>query len=414
MIDRSTQNVAREGRILVVNDNVAICELMVDLLGISHYDCRGANSSREALSLIESGEEFDLILADLRMPDLDGVDLLEHTKDKYPDLPVVMVTPNITVALDAIRNGAYDYVLRPCFPEEMFHAVRRAFENRRLKLVFRAFSAQTANAFYKTLPFPIAIVYRKVANAPNSTQRFSLLIELFEVVIRFIVLVQVADHLNGSQQAEVLAKIPELSKLSKPALGDWVKLFRSLSQFQTASAFLKEVKLLKVNEYQKTIDAFVNLRNESFKGHGATLTEAEYEQKFQEHAPSIYELIGKMSFLANYRLVKAASMEKDGDYYRIFVQTLMGDNPVFETQIIPSRIPLETRKVLYLNANLDPLVLDPYMILEPCTECHRTELLLLDKFSEKKVTYLGYESGHKPPYAYVGKLPLALREVASR
>jgi len=284
------------------------------------------------------------------------------------------------------------------------------FELEAARNKFRAFSAETDKAFFQTLPFPIAIVYRKVANAANDTQRFSLLIELFEVVIRFIALVQVADLLGGSQQMEALAKIPELSKLSKPSLGNWVNLFRSLSQFQTASAFLKEVKMLKVNEYRKTIDEFVSLRNESFKGHGATLTEAEYELKYQEHAPSIDELVSKMSFLASYRLVKTGSMEKDGNYYRISVQSLMGDNPVFETETISSRIPFDTHKVLYLNASLDALVLDPFMILEPCTECHRPELLLFDKFSAKKITYLGYESGHKPTYANVGKLPLALRE----
>lgn len=278
---------------------------------------------------------------------------------------------------------------------------------------FRSFSVETDKAFYQTLPFPIAIVYRKVANAPNNTQRFSFLIELFEVLIRFIVLVQVADYLTGSQQAEVLVKLPELSKLSKPSLGTWVNLFRSLSQFETANPFLKEVKGLKVNEYHKTVEKFVSLRNESFKGHGATLSESEYELKFQEHAPSIYELIGKMSFLANYRLVKTGSMDKDGDYYQISAQTLMGDNPVFETQVLSSRAPFDTQKVLYLNASLDPLVLDPFVILEPCTECHRPELLLLDKFSEKKITYLGYESGHKPSYPTVSKLPLALREAAS-
>lgn len=288
------------------------------------------------------------------------------------------------------------------------------FELEAARNKFRAFSAQTDKAFYQTLPFPIAIMYRKVANAPNNTQRFSLLIELFEVVIRFIVLVEVADHLSGSQQAELLTKIPELSKLAKPSLGIWVSLFRSLSQFQTDSGFLKEIEMLKVTEYQRTMDEFVKLRNESFKGHGATLTEAEYEVKFQEYAPSIYELIGKLGFLANYRLVKPGSMKKEGDYFRISAQVLMGDNPVFETQIISSRIPLEADKVLYLSASLDPLVLDPFVILEPCTECHRPELLLLDKFSEKKITYLGYESGHKPPYANVGKLPLALREAASR
>jgi hypothetical protein len=196
-------------------------------------------------------------------------------------------------------------------------------------------------------------------------------------------------------------------------LGVWVNLFRSLAQFKLESPFLKEVKMLKVNEYQKTITEFVNVRNESFKGHGATLTEAEYEVKCQEHSPSIYELVSKMSFLANYRLVKTGSMEKDGGFYRISTQTLVGDNPVFETEMISSRTPFDTHKVLYLNSSLDALVLDPFVILEPCTECHRPELLMFDKFSEKKITYLGYESGHKPSYANVGKLPLVLREAVA-
>jgi hypothetical protein len=188
-----------------------------------------------------------------------------------------------------------------------------------------------------------------------------------------------------------------------------------LSQFANDTVpFLKEIKTLKVNEYQKTIEAFVHLRNESFKGHGATLTEAEYEQKFLEHAPSIYDLVAKMAFLANYRLVKTGAMDKDGDFYRISARVLMGDNPVFETQVISSRTPMDTQKVLYLNAALEPLVLDPYIILEPCTQCQRPELLLLDKFSDKKITYLGYETGHKPAYTNVAKLPLALRETGSK
>lgn len=286
------------------------------------------------------------------------------------------------------------------------------FELEMARNKFRAFSTQTDKSFYQTLPFPIAIVYRKVANAENNTQRFSLLIELFEVVIRFVVLVQVADHLSSLQKAEVLTKIPDLSKLDKPSLGIWVSLFRSLSQFQTDSSFLKEIRMLKVTEYRRTMDELVRLRNESFKGHGATLTEGEYEVKFQEYAPSIYELVGKLGFLASYRLVKAGSMKKDGDYFRISTQVLMGDNPVFETQVISSRTPVDADKVLYLNASLDPLVLDPFVILETCTECHRPELLLLDKFSGKKITYLGYESGHKPSYANIDKLPLVLREAA--
>jgi hypothetical protein len=86
-------------------------------------------------------------------------------------------------------------------------------------------------------------------------------------------------------------------------------------------------------------------------------------------------------------------MDKDGDFFKIAVQTLMGDNPHFETSHIVLRTPLDTNKVLYLNREQESLVLDPYIVLERCPECNRPEVLLFDKLSGTKITYLGYERG---------------------
>ena len=95
----------------------------------------------EALALLESGEKFELMLSDLMMANLDGIGLLERTKERFPDMPVVMVTAvhDISVALAAIRNGAYDYLLKPFEREQLLATVRRALENRRLKLENRAY-----------------------------------------------------------------------------------------------------------------------------------------------------------------------------------------------------------------------------------------------------------------------------------
>ncbi len=95
----------------------------------------------EALALLESGEEFELMLSDLMMANLDGIGLLERTKERFPEMPVVMVTAvhDISVALAAIRNGAYDYLLKPFEREQLLATVRRALENRRLKLENRAY-----------------------------------------------------------------------------------------------------------------------------------------------------------------------------------------------------------------------------------------------------------------------------------
>jgi len=128
-------------RILVVDDEEPIREIVASMLGTAGYVCKEAGSGMEALAILTSGEEFELMLSDLMMADLDGIGLLERTKERYPDMPVVMVTAvhDISVALAAIRNGAYDYLLKPFEREQLLNTVSRALENRRLKVENRTY-----------------------------------------------------------------------------------------------------------------------------------------------------------------------------------------------------------------------------------------------------------------------------------
>jgi putative nucleotidyltransferase with HDIG domain len=128
-------------RILVVDDEEPIREIVASMLGTAGYTCKQAASGMEALAVLTSGEEFELMLSDLMMADLDGIGLLERTKERYPDMPVVMVTAvhDISVALAAIRNGAYDYLLKPFEREQLLNTVSRALENRRLKVENRIY-----------------------------------------------------------------------------------------------------------------------------------------------------------------------------------------------------------------------------------------------------------------------------------
>jgi putative nucleotidyltransferase with HDIG domain len=122
-------------RILVVDDEETIREIVSSMLSGAHFQTRQAGSGIEALAILESGEEFDLVLSDLMMAEMDGIALLERAKERYPDMPIVMVTAvhDIQVALQALRNGAYDYLLKPFEREQLRATVRRAMENRRLK-----------------------------------------------------------------------------------------------------------------------------------------------------------------------------------------------------------------------------------------------------------------------------------------
>src|SRR5437899_3746231 len=131
-------------RILVVDDEEPIREIISSMLNAAGYKTRQGSSGMEALAILNSTGEFELVLSDLMMAELDGIALLERSKEKYPDMPVIMVTAvhDISVALAAIRNGAYDYLLKPFEREQLLATVRRALENRRLKLENRKYQTE--------------------------------------------------------------------------------------------------------------------------------------------------------------------------------------------------------------------------------------------------------------------------------
>jgi response regulator RpfG family c-di-GMP phosphodiesterase len=127
-------------RILVVEDE-AVRETLVSMLRSAHYECHGAGNGLEALALLDSGKQIEMVLCKLRMPNLDGLGLLERLQDKNSDIQLVVTTPveDVSIALVAIRNGAYDYLLKPFDREQLLNTVSRALENRRLKVENRTY-----------------------------------------------------------------------------------------------------------------------------------------------------------------------------------------------------------------------------------------------------------------------------------
>ncbi|HVP51566.1 MAG TPA: HD domain-containing phosphohydrolase [Terriglobales bacterium] len=126
---------ANHERILVVDDEESIREVMCAMLGAAGYRCTAAASGSAALQVLDFEEPFELMLSDLMMAEMQGDVLLEHAKLKFPDMPVIMVTAvsDLSVALGAIRNGAYDYLTKPFEREQLLALVRRALEHRRLR-----------------------------------------------------------------------------------------------------------------------------------------------------------------------------------------------------------------------------------------------------------------------------------------
>jgi two-component system NtrC family response regulator len=127
--------------ILIVDDEKNYPRILGAVLEEEGFEIQTANSGKEALEIMEASD-VDLVLTDMKMPSMDGIELLEKIKTKDPELPVIMMTAYGTVdkAVEAMQKGAYSYILKPFDNERMILYVNKAIamyrvvqENRRLR-----------------------------------------------------------------------------------------------------------------------------------------------------------------------------------------------------------------------------------------------------------------------------------------
>lgn len=117
--------------ILVVDDDERIRDTLYDLLSEEH-DCQTAQTAEEALARLEV-DSYDLVLTDISMPGLSGLELLGHVRQKYPDTPVIIVSGigDQEHAQGLIRLGAFEFLLKPFRLEVVEKSVKRALDRRR-------------------------------------------------------------------------------------------------------------------------------------------------------------------------------------------------------------------------------------------------------------------------------------------
>jgi putative nucleotidyltransferase with HDIG domain len=126
--------------ILVVDDEEAIREVVSTMLESKGYRCTAVSNGRAAQDQVKRTTP-DLVLSDMIMPEMDGIKLLEWLRQYDPEVPVIMVTAihDISTALEAIRRGAYDYILKPFEKDQLFLGVGRALQHRRLIMENRTY-----------------------------------------------------------------------------------------------------------------------------------------------------------------------------------------------------------------------------------------------------------------------------------
>jgi two-component system response regulator PilR (NtrC family) len=120
--------------ILVVDDERSMREFLEIMLTKEGYDVRTAANGQEALALIRKNL-FDLVILDIRMPKMDGIVTLHHLKEISPDTVVLMITAyaSTDTAIQAMKQGAYDYITKPFKIEEIKMTIKKALENKTLQ-----------------------------------------------------------------------------------------------------------------------------------------------------------------------------------------------------------------------------------------------------------------------------------------
>jgi two-component system response regulator AtoC len=123
----------RLNNILIVDDELNMRLVLQAMLKKEGYEVAAASDGLEALKMLKTGP-VDVVVTDLKMPNLDGLGLLERMIREYPSVPVIIITAHGTVAtaVDALKKGAFDYISKPFEQEDLKNVIRKAVRTRRL------------------------------------------------------------------------------------------------------------------------------------------------------------------------------------------------------------------------------------------------------------------------------------------
>lgn len=124
-----------KAKVLVIDDEQIVLKSCARILSAEGYDVQPVQTGDEGLRKL-ADEKFDVVLTDLKMPDMTGMEVLEKVLESYPDMIVIMITGYSTVqtAVDAMKMGAYDYVPKPFTPEELVEAVGKSLDKKKNRL----------------------------------------------------------------------------------------------------------------------------------------------------------------------------------------------------------------------------------------------------------------------------------------
>ena len=119
--------------ILLVDDEVPFVETMAKRLNKRGFDILSAYSGQEALDRLSLHSNIDVVILDVKMPGMDGIQVLEEIKNRFPITEVIILTGHATVesAIEGMKLGAFDYLMKPCDMDQLVSKVESAVQRRR-------------------------------------------------------------------------------------------------------------------------------------------------------------------------------------------------------------------------------------------------------------------------------------------
>lgn len=150
-------------KILIVDDNNDICLLLERFLSKQGYKTASAQRGEDGLALLRK-DAYELVICDFKLPDIDGLEMLRRIKVLDPSTAVIIITgySDVRVAVQAVKHGAFDYVTKPLYPDEILYTIKSALDRRAQQL------SQPAAPEVDDAPVPVKTARApKTAPAPN-------------------------------------------------------------------------------------------------------------------------------------------------------------------------------------------------------------------------------------------------------
>lgn len=223
---------ARPRRVLVVDDEENVRITTAAILEQEGYEVSTASDGREALEMAARGH-YDLVLTDLRMDDMDGSTLLHELQQRHPNVVTIVLTgyASIESSIDALRQGVYDYLVKPCMVEDLKRTVGRALEHREQRMQISELSNPVVEIWDGVLLLPLVGTLDDKRAAQMSTalleavRREAAQVVLVDITGCTVVDTYTAAHLiNTVRSVRLLGAATVITGVSAHIAADLVKL----------------------------------------------------------------------------------------------------------------------------------------------------------------------------------------------